>query len=158
MNSLNSKGIKPVNPKGNQSWIFTGRTDAEAPILWPPYTKSKLIGKDPYAGNDWKQKEKGMMEDKMTGWHHWYNKHELGQTPGDGEGHRSLVYVSPWGHEESHMTRWLNNNKVLTFSEEAVKPLTHPPEVWYHFYSHTFPCMFTNPGIIAFFNWHQFDL
>ena len=131
---LDSKEIKPVNPKGNQSWIFIGRTDAEAPILWPPDTKSQLIEKHPDAGNDGKQEEKRMTEGEMTGWHHWYNEHELGQTPGDGEGQRSLVCVSTWGHKKSDVTRWLNNNtKVLTFSEEAVKLLNYPPEVWYHF-------------------------
>ena len=133
MNPLESKEIKPVNPKGNQSWIFTGRTDAEAPILWPPDTKSQLIGKDPDAGKDWKQEEKGMTEDEMIGWHHWYNEHELGKTAGDTEGQRSLVCVRPWGWEVSDVIRWVNNNKVWTFSVEAVKLLAYPPEVWYHF-------------------------
>ena len=135
MNPLESKVIKLVNPKWNQSWIFTGRTDAEAPILWPPYTKSQLIGKDPDAGKDWRQEEKGMTEDEMTGWYHWHNEHELGKTAGDSEGQRSrLVCVSPRGHKESDTTRWLNNNnKVWTLSEEAVKLLTYPPELWYHF-------------------------
>ena len=72
---LDCKEIKQVNPKGNQSWIFTGRVDAEAetPILWPPDAKSQLIRKDPDAGKDWRQKEKGMTEDEMVGWHHWLN-------------------------------------------------------------------------------------
>ena len=79
---LDSKEIKPVNSKGNQSWIFIGRTDAEAeaPILWPPDAKSWLTGKDPDAGKDWRQEEKGMTEDKMVGWHHWLNGHEFEQT------------------------------------------------------------------------------
>ena len=73
---LDSKEIKPVNPKGNQAWIFIGRTDDEAeveapPILWPPDSKSQLIGKDPDAGKDWRQEEKGVTEDEMVGWHHW---------------------------------------------------------------------------------------
>ena len=68
---LNCKEIKPVNPKGNQSWIFTGRTEAEAPILWPPDAKNWLTGKDPDAGKDWRQEEKGMTEDETAGWHHW---------------------------------------------------------------------------------------
>ena len=67
---LDSKEIKPVNPKGNQSWIFIGRTDAEAAIFWPPDVKSQLIRKDPDAGKDWRQEEKGMTEDEMVGWHH----------------------------------------------------------------------------------------
>ena len=89
---LDSKEIKPVNNKGNQSWIFTGRTDveAEAPILWPPDVKSQLIGKDPDAGKDWGQYEKKATEDEMVGWHPWHNGHEFEQTPGDSEGQGSL--------------------------------------------------------------------
>ena len=73
---LDCKEIKTVNPKGNHSWIFIGRTDAkaEAPILWPPDVKSWLIGKDPDAGKDWRQKEKGTTEDDTTGWHHWFSR------------------------------------------------------------------------------------
>ena len=74
---LDFKEIKPVNPKGNQSWLFTGRTDAEAPIIWPPDVKSQLIRKDPYAGKEWRQEEKRMTEHEMVGWHHWLNGHEL---------------------------------------------------------------------------------
>jgi len=83
---LDCKEIKPVNPEGNQSWIFTGRTDAEieALILWPPDEKSQLIGKDPDAGKDWRQEEKGMTEEEMVGWHHWPNGHEFEQALGDG--------------------------------------------------------------------------
>ena len=75
---LDFKAIQPVNPKGNQSWMFTGRTDAEAeaPILWPPDEKNKLSGKDPSAGKDGGWEEKGMTEDKMVGWHHRLNGHE----------------------------------------------------------------------------------
>ena len=104
------KEIQPVHPKGNQSWIFTGRTDveAEAPVLWPRDVKSWLIWKDPDAGKDWRWEEKAMTEDKMVVWHHWCNGHELGQTPGDGEGHGCLVCCSPWGHEELDTTWWLN--------------------------------------------------
>ena len=75
---LDCKEIYPVNPKGNQSWIFIGRTDAETPILWPPDAKNRLIGKDPDAGEDWKQEEKGMTEDEMVGWHHQLNGHGFG--------------------------------------------------------------------------------
>ena len=80
--------IKPVNPKGNQPWIFTRRTDAEAeaPILWPPDAKNQLTGKDPDAGKDWRQEEKGVTEDEMVGWHHWLNGHGFEQTLGDTEG------------------------------------------------------------------------
>ena len=85
---LDSKEIKLVNPKENQSWMFIGRTDAkaEAPILGPPAVKSQVIGKDPGAGKDWGQEEKGATEDKMVGWHHWLSGHELEQTQGDSEG------------------------------------------------------------------------
>ena len=101
---LDSKEIKPVNPKGNQPWIFIGRTEAEAPILWPPDVKSRLTGKDPDAGKDWRQEEKGMTEDEMVGWHHWFNGHESEQTPGDSEGQRSLDCCSPWAGKESDST------------------------------------------------------
>ena len=95
---LDSNKIKPVHPKGNQPWTFIGRTDAEAeaPILWPSDAKNWLIGKDSDAGKDWRQ-EKGMTEDEMVGWHHRLNAHEFEQTPGDGEGQRSLACCSPWG-------------------------------------------------------------
>ena len=81
---LDRKEIQPVHPKGNQSWAFIGRTDAEAetPILWPPDVKNWLLGKDPDAGTDWRQDEKGMTEDEMVGWHHWLDGHELEQTLG----------------------------------------------------------------------------
>ena len=88
---LESKEIKPVNPKGNQPWILIERTDAEteAPILWPPDGKNRLIGKDPDAGKDWRQEEKGVTEDEMIGWHHRLNGHEFEQAPGDCEGQGS---------------------------------------------------------------------
>ena len=91
-------------PKGNQPWIFTGRTDAktEAPILWPPDTNSWLIGKDPDAGKDWGQEEKQVTEDEMVGWHHWLNAHEFEQILGDGEGQGSLMCCSPWGCRVGH--------------------------------------------------------
>jgi len=107
------KEIQPVHPKGNQSWIFTGRTDAEAKalILWPPDAKSWLIGKDPDAGKDWGWEEKGTTEDEMVGWHHWLDGHEFEQIPGDGDGQESLACCSPWGRKESGMTERLNNNE-----------------------------------------------
>ena len=91
---LDSKEIKPVNPKGNQSWIFIGRTDAEAetPILWPPDAKSQLIRKDPNAGKDWKQEEKGMTEDEMVGWYHQLDGHALGLGDGQGSCIRAAVH------------------------------------------------------------------
>ena len=103
---LDSNEIKPVNPKGNQSWIFIGRMDAEAeaPIFWPPDVKNWLIGKVPDAREDWRQEEKGTTEDEMVGWHHWLNGHEFEQALGDGEGQGRLVCCSPWGRKESNTT------------------------------------------------------
>ena len=111
---LDCKESKPVHPKGNQSWIFTGRTDAvtEDPIIWSPDVKSRLIGKHPEAGKGWRQGEKGMTEDEMVGWHHWLNGHEFEQALGDGGGHGSLVCCSPWGRKESDTTEWLNNKEI----------------------------------------------
>ena len=98
---LDCKEIKPVNPKGNQSWIFIGKTDAEAeaPILWPPDAKNWLTAKAPDAGEDWR-KDNGMTEDEKVGWYLWLNGHEFEQALGDGEGQGSLVSCSPWGHKE----------------------------------------------------------
>ena len=109
---LDYKEIKPVNPKGNQSWIFIGRTDAEteASILWPPDVKNQLIGKDPDVGKHWGQEEKGMTEVEIVGWHHWLNGHGFEQALGGSEGQRSLVCCSPWGWKESDVTEWENNN------------------------------------------------
>ena len=106
----NCKKIKPVNPEGNQSWIFIGRTDAEAetPILQPPDAKNWLTGKDPDAGKDWRQEEKGTSADEMVGWHHRLNGHEFEQAPGVGDGQGNLVCYSPWGHKESDTTERLN--------------------------------------------------
>ena len=101
---LDSKEIKPVNPKGNQPWIFIGSTEAEALIFWPPEVKSWLTGKDPDAGKDWGQEEKGITEDEMVGWCHWLNGHEFEQTLGDSEWWGSLVCCSSWGHKESDTT------------------------------------------------------
>ena len=110
--SLEQQG-DPVNPKGDQPWIFIGRTDAEAPILWPPDAKNWLIGKDPDAGKDQRQ-EKGT-EDEMVGWHYRLNGHEFEQTPGYSEGQGSLMCYSPWGFRVRH--DWeteLNWKKSLT--------------------------------------------
>ena len=113
---LNSKEIKSVSPKGNQSWIFIGLADAEteAPIFWPPAMKNWLTGKDPDAGQDWKQKEKGMTKDETVGWHYWLNGHEYEQAPGDGEGQGSLVCCSPWGCKQLDTTEQLRNNTMLS--------------------------------------------
>ena len=109
-NPLACKEIKPISPKGNQSWVFIGRTDAEVetPILWLPDVKNWFIGKDPDAGQDWRQEEKGTTEDEMVGWHHGHNGHESEQAPGVGDGQGNLVCCSPWGCKESDTTEWLN--------------------------------------------------
>ena len=123
---LDSKEIKPVHPKGNQPWIFIGRTDAEAetPILWPPDLRNWHVGKDPDAGKDWRQ-EKGTTEDEMVGWHHRLNGHEFEQTPGVGDGQGSLACCSPWGRKESDTTEQLNWIEVL---ENEVLAIYFVPE------------------------------
>ena len=107
--SLDSREIKPVNPKGNQSWIFIGRTDAEAeaPILWPPDVKSRFTGKNPDAGKGWRWEEKVTTEDQMVGWYHRLDAHESELPPGVDDRQGSLVCCSPWGHKESDMTEQL---------------------------------------------------
>ena len=109
---LDSKEIKPINLKGDQPWIFTGKTDAEAEasVFWLSDTICWLIEKFPDAGKDWEQKEKRVSENEMAGQHHWCNEHELGQTPRDGERQGGLACCSPWGHKESDTTGQLNNN------------------------------------------------
>ena len=111
-NPLDCKEIKPFSPKGNQPWIFIGRTDAEAeiPTHWPPNEKSWLIGQDPNAGKDWRQEEKGTTEDEMVGWHHWLSRYEFEQALRDADGQRSLMcYLSSSSHVESPHSRFLLN-------------------------------------------------
>ena len=121
---LDCKEIKPVNPKGNQSWIFIGRTDAEAetPILWPP---DWLLEEDPDAGIDWRQ-EKGTTEDEMVGWHHWLDGHEFEQTLGVGDGQGRLVCCSTWGHKESDTTEQLNwtQHQIIPVYQTLLQRLT----------------------------------
>ena len=122
---LDCKEIKPVNPKGNQSWIFLGRSDVEAAILWSPDVKKWLIGKDPDARKDWRQEEKGSTEDEMVGWHHWLNGHEFEQAPETGDGQGSLVCCSLWGHKESDMTErlnWLKLVKIISMTKRDTVP------------------------------------
>ena len=134
---LDNKEIKAVNPKGNQPWIFIGRTDAEVetPILWPPDAKSWLIREDTDAGKDWRQEEKGMTEDKMVGWHHWLNGHEFEWAPGDTEGQGSLACCSPWGHKELDTNEGLNNNNnnfryKLNKQGDNIQPWHTPFPIW----------------------------
>ena len=112
---LDCKEIQPVHSKGNQSWVFFGRTDAKAetPILWPPHVKSWLMGKDPDAGRDWGQEEEGTTEDEMAGWHHWLDEHEFEWTPGVGDGQGSLACCDSWGHKESDTTERLNWTELI---------------------------------------------
>ena len=124
-NPLDCKVIKPVNPKGNQSWIFIGRMDAEILIVWLLDEKNWITGKDPNAGKDLRQEEKGTTVGEMVGWHHWLNGHKFEQTLGVGEGQGILVCCSSWGHKEPDTTEdWLNwliwkaltnNQNILTF-------------------------------------------
>ena len=123
---LDCKKTKLVNLKGNCSWTFTGRTDAEdeVPMHWPPDAKNWLIGKDPDAGKDWRRlkEEKRRTEDETVEWHHRLNGHEFEQALGVGEGQGSLVCHSPWGYKELDMTKWLNNNNKCYFGETPKRP------------------------------------
>ena len=112
-----------VHPKGDQSWVFIGRTDVEAEtlILWPPDGKNWLIGKDPDAGRDWRQ-EKGMTEDEMAGWHHGLDGHEFGWTPGVGDGQGGLACCDSWSCKESDTTEWLNWNELNWIKSWKQKP------------------------------------
>ena len=124
---LDCKEVQPVHPKGNQSWIFIGRTDAvaETPIIWPPDVKNWLIWKDPDAGKDWRSEEKGSTEDEIVGWHHRLNGHEFEQAPGDGEGQGSLACCSPWGRKEStRLSDWTElNGGIKETGKEKVTSL-----------------------------------
>ena len=113
--SLDCKEIQPVHPKGDQTWVFIGRTDfeAETPIRWPPDAKNWLIWKDPDAGKDWRQEEKGTTEYEMVGWHHRLNGHGFGWTPGVGDGQRGLACCDSWGHKESDTTEKLNWTEMM---------------------------------------------
>ena len=165
-NPLGCKEIYPVNPKGNEFWIFIGRTDveAEATILWLPNAKSRLIGKDHDAGKDWGQEGKATTEDEMVGRHHWLNGHEFEQAPGVGDGQGGLVCCSPWGHRELDRTEWLNWTPLLiraTFlpdlpvtpehSLSLFTPYTHSPsflcwcQAWAYFL-HLLTLTFSNPS------------
>ena len=113
---LDCKEIQPVHSRGDQSWVFFGRTDAKAetPVLRLPHAKSWLIGKDSDAGRDWGQEEKGTTEDEMAGWHHWLDEHESEWTPGVGDGQGGLVSCDSWGRKELDTTEWLNWTELLS--------------------------------------------
>ena len=117
---MDCKERKLVNPKGNQPWVFIGRTNVEAPILWSPDSKSWLIGKDSDVGKDWRQEENEAAEEEMVGWYHQLNGHEFEQTPGDSGGQRSLVCYSPLGHK-------VRQNLVTEQQQYKIKPgITFP--------------------------------
>ena len=125
---LDSKEIQPVHPKGNQSWIFTGKTEAEAktPILWPPDVKNWLIWKDPDAGKDWRQAEQGMTENEMIGGHHQLYGYEFEQAPGVCDGQGSLACCNPWGsqtvrHDQATELNW----KSVALSWSLNRSLVH---------------------------------
>ena len=126
---LDCKEIKPINPKGDQPWIFIGRTDAkaEAPILWSPASKNWLIRKDPDAGKDWRQEEKRMTEDERVGWHHQLNGNEFEQALGDGEGQGSLACCSPWGCKEWDTTeqQWFPLYEILGLANSQRESRVH---------------------------------
>ena len=135
---LNCKEIQPVHSEGDQSWVFIGRTDAEAetPILWPSHVKSWLIGKDSDAGRDWGQEEKGTTEDKMVGWHHQLNGHGFGWTLGVGDGQGGLACCDLWGRKESDMTERLNWTDVCRhLHTSSHRSSSHPHSVPYHHFS-----------------------
>ena len=130
---LDCKEIQPVHPKGDQSWVFIGRIDAEAetPILWLPHAKCWLIGKDPDAGRDWGQEEKRTTEDEIAGWHHRLDGHEFEWTPGVGDGQEGLACCNSWGCKESDMTERLNRTEMMaSLVVQMVKSLPAIQETW----------------------------
>ena len=130
---LDCKEIQPVHPKGDQAWVFIGRTDAEAetPILWPPHAKSWLIGKDSDAGRDWGQEGKGTTEDEMAGWHHWLDGRESEWTPGVGDGQGGLACCDSWGRRESDTTErldwtdWLMLEQLCKYNKTLFKHIIY---------------------------------
>jgi len=128
---LDSKDIKPVNPKGDQPWICIGKTDAETPVLWTPVAKSRLIGKDPDAGKDWGRNRRGP-QNEMFEWHHQLNGHAYEQTPGDSEWQGSLACCRPWGHKESDTTNWTTaTTKSIQFWNQQ-KPCNFPTQKMFY--------------------------
>ena len=133
---LDCKETQPVHSEGDQSWVFLGRTDAkpETPILWPPHAKSWLIGKDPDAGRDWGQEEKGMTEDEMAGWHHRLDGGESEWILGVGDGQGGLAYCSSWvAKSQTRLSDWTEldwmglDAMILVFWILSFKPTFHSP-------------------------------
>jgi len=126
--------IQPVHSKGDQPWVFFGRNDAKAeiPVLWPPYVKNWLIGKDSDAGRDWGQEEKGITEDEMAGWHHQLEGHEFEWTLRDGDGQGGLVCCNSWGGKESDTTERLNWTELRTWKQPRCPPTDEwIKKLWY---------------------------
>ena len=149
-NPLDCKETQPVHPKGDQSWVFTGRTDAKAetPILWPPHAKSWLTGKDSDAGRDWGQEEKGATEDEMVGWHHWLDGHEFEWTLGVGDGQGGLACCDSWGRTESDMTEWLNWIETChIFFSFYFLSIQHSAQRTFH--THIFYTCLVNSGLFS---------
>ena len=152
---LDCNDIQPVHPKRDQSWEFTGRTDVEAetPILWPPHVKSWLIWKDPDAGKDWGQEEKGTKVDEMVGWHHRLNGHGFGWTPGVCDGQGGLVCCGSWGCKESDTTERLNwtesmSSSAITFlSWNSLSPRLRS-NFWIHL----------SPKLVSYFSCSNFSI
>ena len=137
--SWESRGLQgdpSIHPKGHQSWVFIGRTDAEAgtPIFWPPHAKSWLIGKDTNSGRDWGQEEKGTTEDEMAGWHHWLDGRESEWTLGVGDGHGGLVCCDSWGHKALDMTERLNWTEAEWVGHNLVTEHACMHESWIQYY------------------------
>ena len=133
---LDCKEIQPVHPKGDQSWVFIGRTDVEAEttILWSTDVKNWLTWKDPDAGKDWGQEAKGMTVDKMVGWHHQLNGHAFGWTLRVGDGQGSLACCCSWGHKELDTTEWLNWTELCSLMGRInIVKMTILPKVNYRF-------------------------
>ena len=127
---LDCKEIQAIHSKGDQSWVFFGRNDAEAetPVLWPPHVKSWLIGRDSDAGRDWGQEEKRTTEDEMAGWHHRLDGHEFEWTPGVGDRQGGLACCSSWGRKDLDMTEWLNWTE-LNGTVHSIIPITYDPVI-----------------------------
>ena len=159
---LDCKEIQPVHPKGDQSWVFIGRTDVEAemPILWPSDVKNWLIWKDLDAGKDWGQEEKGTTEDEMAGWHDWLNGRESGWTLGVGDGQGGLECCGSWGPKKSDTTQQLNWTELKQLSanawrssssisvslspERATPSHLISPSPWFSLWNTHLPLMFRN--------------
>ena len=128
---LDSKEIKSVIPKGNKPWIFIGRTDAEAPILWPPDEKSRLTGKGPEVGKDWRQEQRGMTEDEMVGWNHQLNGHKFEQTLGEVKDRKAwyAASMSPWGSQRVRLN-WATEQQQQQLPGASMGHPTHDKVMW----------------------------